>query len=89
MAPLPVKWTVVDKWRTMRQELRMVKKQAEDTRLSVRVSGELARRVSALQPKLAKDPNVKALSQGGRATASTVIKLALSRGLDALEREYK
>ena len=57
-----------------------------DVRLSLRVPRDLAKRVDSLQPKIAKDRAVATL---GKLTSSTVLKLALLRGLDALEAEYK
>lgn len=55
-------------------------------KLSLRVTPDVLRRASTLRPKLAKDPAVNPL---GRVTQSTVLKLALLRGLDALEQEYR
>jgi len=57
-----------------------------DVRLSLRVPRDLGRRVEALRPKIAKDRAVATL---GKVTQSTVLKLALLRGLDVLESEYK
>ncbi len=57
-----------------------------DVRLSLRVPRDLGRRVEALRPRIAKDRSVATL---GKVTQSTVLKLALLRGLDALEQEYK
>lgn len=57
-----------------------------DVRLSLRVPRDLVRRVEGLRPKIAKNRAVATL---GKVTQSTVLKLALLRGLDALEAEYK
>ena len=57
-----------------------------DVRLSLRVPRDLGRRVETLRPKIAKDRSVATL---GKVTQSTVLKLALLRGLDALEQEYR
>jgi hypothetical protein len=57
-----------------------------DVRLSLRVPRDLNRRVESLVPKIAKD---RAVATFGKVTQSTVLKLALLRGLDALEQEYK
>ena len=54
--------------------------------LSVRVSPEMLKRADRLIPKLGRDTAVSTI---GNVTRSTVVKLALLRGLDALEREYK
>lgn len=57
-----------------------------DVRLSLRVPRELVKRVDGLQPKIARD---RAIATLGKVTQSTVLKLALLRGLEALEAEYK
>ena len=54
--------------------------------LSVRVSPEVLKRADRLIPKVGRDRAVTAI---GNVTRSTVVKLALMRGLDALESEYK
>jgi hypothetical protein len=54
--------------------------------LSVRVSPEMLKRADRLIPKVSRDPAVTTI---GRVTRSTVVKLALMRGFDALEQEYK
>jgi hypothetical protein len=46
----------------------------------------MLRRADALIPKLSRTPTLAAL---GRVTRSTVLKLALMRGLDALEQDHK
>ena len=56
------------------------------SQIALRVSPDMEQRVDALLPKLAKDATLSAV---GRVTRSTVLKLALSRGLEVLEREYK
>jgi hypothetical protein len=57
-----------------------------DIRSSLRVPRERGRRVEALRPRIAKDRSVATLA---KVTQSTVLKLALLRGLDGLETEYK
>jgi hypothetical protein len=56
-----------------------------DARVSIRVPREVMKRAEGLRPRIAKDRSVAML---GKVTQSTVLKLALMRGLDALEREY-
>lgn len=56
------------------------------TPLSVRIPDELTRRLDRLIPKIAKDQNVSTM---GRVSRSAVVKLALLRGVAALEQEYK
>lgn len=53
--------------------------------VSVRVPPELARRMDKLVPKIAKDPTVATL---GIVTRSTMVKLALLKGVEVLEAEY-
>jgi len=57
-----------------------------DARVSIRVPREVLRRAEGLRPRIARDRSVAML---GKVTQSTVLKLALLRGLDALEAEYK
>jgi hypothetical protein len=54
--------------------------------LSVRVSPETLKRADRLIPRLSRDPAITAI---GNVSRSTVVKLALMRGLEALEAEYK
>ncbi len=54
--------------------------------LSVRVSPELLKRADKLIARVGRDTAVTTI---GRVTRSTIIKLALVRGLDALEQEYR
>ena len=54
--------------------------------VSVRIPPELARRLDRLVPKLAKNTSLTTL---GIITKSSVVKLALLRGVEALEPEYK
>ncbi len=54
--------------------------------LVLRVQANIAKRADDLKPRVARDPNLSAV---GRITRSTVLKLALLRGLEVLEREYK
>lgn len=63
----------------------MARAEEAGAQIAVRLPGETIRRMDALRTKLAKDATVGAL---GRVTRSTVLKLALARGLDALEQEY-
>jgi len=63
-----------------------MRKGATDKKLSLRVTAEVLKRADALRGKIAKNPSVVPL---GLVTQSTVLKLALLRGLDALEAEYK
>ena len=65
-----------------RLEILMAK---DDGQTSLRLPAELLQRAEDLVPRLAADPNVTALV--GRITRSTVIKLALARGLDQLDDE--
>jgi len=62
-----------------------MKKEA-GTQVGVRLPADVIRRVDALRGKLAKDATLSAL---GAVTRSTVLKLAVTRGLDVLEKEYK
>lgn len=54
--------------------------------ITLRVPPEAVRRAEKLVPRVAADRTFAAL---GRITRSTVLNLALMRGLDALEQEYK
>ncbi len=54
--------------------------------VSARIPAEGVRRIDRLVNKMEKDQSLAAL---GNVTRSTVVKLALARGLDSLEREYK
>ena len=67
------------------EEVAVVGKGTADARVSIRVPRELVRRAEALRPRVAKDRSIAML---GKVTASTVFKLALMRGFDALEQEY-
>jgi hypothetical protein len=67
--------------------VRVVK--ASDTasvQLVLRVQADIAKRADELKPRVTRDRNLAAV---GRITRSTVLKLALLRGLEVLEREYK
>jgi hypothetical protein len=62
---------------------------ASDTasvQLVLRVQADIAKRADELKPRVTRDRNLAAV---GRITRSTVLKLALLRGLEVLEREYK
>jgi hypothetical protein len=63
-----------------------MRKGSADRKLSLRVTADVLKRADALRGPIAKDPNVIPL---GQVTQSTVLKLALMRGLAALEAEYK
>jgi hypothetical protein len=52
----------------------------------VSVTADILKRAETLRGRIAKDPNVVPL---GQVTQSTVLKLTLLRGLDALEAEYR
>jgi hypothetical protein len=54
--------------------------------ISVRIPADLARRLDKLLPKLAKD---SAFSTLGVINKSSVVKLAILRGVEALEAQYK
>jgi hypothetical protein len=54
--------------------------------ISIRVPPEALRRAEALRSKIARNRTVLAL---GKVTRSTVLKLAMMRGLDVLESEHK
>jgi hypothetical protein len=54
--------------------------------LVLRVQASIAKRADELRPRVARDPNLSAV---GRISRSTVLKLALLRGLAVLEQEYK
>ncbi len=53
--------------------------------LSARIPAELVKRADRLVKAVSKDPQI---SNVGRVTRTTVIKLALARGLEALEADY-
>ena len=54
--------------------------------VALRLPPDVLRGAAALRPRIAARPDVAVL---GRVTATTVLKLALARGLDALEQEYR
>jgi predicted DNA-binding protein len=54
--------------------------------ISIRVPVEALKRAEALKKPIGKNASIAAL---GKVTRSTVLKLALIRGLDALEKEYR
>lgn len=53
---------------------------------SVWLSGEDLRRADALVRKVAKNP---VIASTGRVNRSAVLRLALTRGLEVLEKEYR
>jgi hypothetical protein len=63
----------------------MRKREVTEHKLSLRVPPELIERAATLRPRVAKDPILSAL---GQVSTSAVIKLAIARGLEILEREY-
>jgi len=75
----------------LRMHVRVVRPMAKVTdrasvQLVLRVQASIAKRADELRPRVARDPNLSAV---GRISRSTVLKLALLRGLDVLEQEYK
>jgi hypothetical protein len=60
----------------------MKKKTAADVPTALRLPGEFLARADKLCGKISKDPMM-------RVTRSAVLKMAIGRGLEALEREYK
>ena len=61
-------------------------KQEPGSLVGLRVAPDILKRADKLLPKLAGD---RTLATVGRITRSTVLKLALVRGLDVLEAEHK
>ena len=55
-----------------------------DAQITTRLPADLIERMDALLPQLRKDPRYRAF---GRITRSTVIRLAMERGLAVLESE--
>jgi hypothetical protein len=53
--------------------------------VTIRMPESIAGRIEALVPKVGADPNHAA--QGG-ASLATVLRLAVARGVEALEREF-
>lgn len=53
--------------------------------LNVRLPKDLCDRIDSLQPLLAEKPDIRLAGSG--VTRSTVVRLALQRGLEALETE--
>ena len=64
----------------------MVKDEVERQQISVWVLAADLRRADSLVRRVAKDRMAASL---GNVTRSTVLRLALSRGLEALEKQYK
>lgn len=60
-------------------------KPAADVVVGVRLSRDLAKRADQLIGKLKQQE----LLSGERVSRSTVLRLAVARGLDALEKEYR
>lgn len=54
---------------------------SKETQVSIRLSEELLRRAEAVARRMAKDPVTKHL----RPTRTAVLRMALEKGLDALE----
>lgn len=59
----------------------MPKKAASEAQTALRLPGEFLKRADRLCARIGKDPML-------RVTRSTVLKMAIGRGLDALEAEY-
>ena len=55
-----------------------------DAQITTRLPADLVERLDLLVPKLRRDPSLRAF---GRITRSTVLRLALERGLVVLEAE--
>lgn len=66
--------------------LLMVEKGRYGTPVAVRIPNDLAKRIDRLMPRISKDST---LATFGRVSRSSVVKLALLRGVAALEAEYK
>lgn len=64
----------------------MKKNEPAQIQVSTWVMKDDLRRAEALVPKLAKHPLIAAV---GNVTRSTVLRLAITRGLDVLEKEHK
>jgi len=58
---------------------------ANDATVTFRCSTEELTRADVLAPLLEQDPNIRAF---GKVSRSTVLRLALTRGLDVLEAEH-
>lgn len=58
---------------------------SEQEQIALRLPAELLERAEALVEDVAADPELGSL---GRVTRSTVLRLAVARGLAALERRY-
>lgn len=54
--------------------------------MALRIAQEILDRADALIPKLAKSPEL--MAGGSEVSRTTVLRLALLRGLDVLEREF-
>lgn len=61
-------------------------RKAATGKLSLRVPPDVLKRADGLRSKVSRDPSVNPL---GQVTRSTVLKLALMRGLDELEKQYR
>lgn len=64
----------------------MAKPEADRRQISVWILAEDLRRADKLVAKMAKDTRLAGV---GQVTRSTVLRLAVTSGLDALEQEYK
>ncbi len=58
---------------------------AAATQIALRVSADIVDRADALVARIGKNPKMAV----GRVTRTSVLKLAIARGLDVLEREHK
>ena len=64
----------------------MAEKERSRTPLSVRIPDDLAKRLDRLVPKMHKHATFSTI---GRVSRSSVVKLALLRGVEQLEAEFK
>ncbi len=63
-------------------------KSGSDAQTSIRIPSPFLRRADALKARIAKNDKT-AIALGGRVSRSAVLKLAIARGLEALEAEYE
>ncbi len=71
--------------RALRGELPMLEAEMTEKQVALRIPGEWLERVGELEPRIAADPTFQAF---GAVKRSTVLRLALARGLEVLEAEY-
>lgn len=58
----------------------------QDEQITFRLSGDMKQRIDALIPEIEKDPELAVL---GTITRSKVVRLAILRGLGALEEQHR